>query len=202
MLTIDERDGKAMKREDVHIGTPRRRVGMIRSLIALIALVGATAAAWGQGFPTGTVASTGNSPSLQVSALQSMRFPCLNRNESHTIRYTDWSAGQFEVRGAAGRTVRIRLRIDNPMVNSNPNSGPDQLNVGIGGRDVAMSRDQGVTWTPINDADLDFTARLPHNGIGGVSSILVRIGLRLSADQEQQRGDYCGRIRLTACYVN
>lgn len=168
----------------------------------LIGLFGAVAASWGQ-YPGPSIhGGSSSSIALAVTPVRNMTFPCLQRTESHTIRYTDWAAGQFEITGAAGCSVRVRLRVDNPSVNNSPDADPDQLATNISGRDVAISRDGGVTWIPVNDADLDFVTRFPTNGFAGASSILVRIGLRLNADENQQRGNYRGRIRLTASYVN
>mgnify|MGYP001498883946 CR=1 FL=1 len=158
-------------------------------------------------YPGGTIAGT--SSNIEVVAIQGMRFPCLSRRDEHKISYTDIAAGQFEVRGCPGRDVRIRISVKGSAsggssVVDTPD-GPDadgaNMPVGVGPRDVAISKDNGVTWIPINDVDLDFVTRFPIHGIAGVSTILVRIGANIVAGSDQQRGQYCGRIRLTAGYV-
>lgn len=192
-----------MSNETYRTKRPTRSERLWRAfLVVVVGILGTVAASWGQ-YPGGS--TYGNNPSsvsLTVTPVRNMTFPCLQRTEDHTIRYTDWAAGQFEMTGAAGCSVRVRLRVDNPTVNNTPDADPDRLATNISSRDVAISRDGGVTWIPINDADLDFVTRFPTNGFAGASSILVRIGLRVSADADQQRGNYCGRIRLTATYVN
>jgi len=178
-------------------------------VLILLAVSGAEGQITGLVYPPGAVAGAGDQ-NIEVIPVQGMRFPCLDRREDHAISYTDWSAGQFEVRGGSGRYVRIRIQVKGSAtgnagqidIPNGVNSDPAGMSVDIGPRDVAISRDRGVTWVPINDSDLDFVTRFPNSGVGGVSSILVRIGARVEAESDQQRGQYCGQIRLTAGYTN
>lgn len=189
--------------------TEPRNIGIMMTIVAWGILLATVSMAQVPGYYPGggTVAGTGSS--IEVVAIQGMRFPCLSRDDRHKISYTDIAAGQFEIRGCAGRDVRIRISVSGSASGNSsvvdtpggPNSDGAQMAIGVGPRDVAISRDNGVTWIPINDVDLDFVTRFPTSGFGGVSRILVRIGARVVAESDQQRGQYCGRIRLTAGYM-
>ncbi len=133
---------------------------------------------------------------LEIIKHQDLLFGTMLRENTKSVNYLSPEAGLYELHGASRQKVRISV------VSYTPSLDVNQLILTILPRDIAFSRDGGITWTECKNATLSWTTQFPRTSGGVPSTILVRVGGTISSSSGQQRGEYRGTVRLTASYVN
>lgn len=144
------------------------------------------------------VSSTGFMPASTIDIIkqQNLLFGTLDRNKTKSVAYTAPEAGLFELRG--GSRKKISISVSSYM----PSREVNQLTLTILPKDIAYSRDGGVSWTECKSATLSWTTQFPRTSGNAPAVILVRVGGTISSSSDQQRGEYRGSVRLTASYTN
>lgn len=144
------------------------------------------------------VSSTAFMPASTIDIIkqQNLLFGTLDRNKTKSVPYTAPEAGLFELHGGSRKKVSISVS------SYTPSRDIDQLTLTILPKDIAYSRDGGVSWTECKSATLSWTTQFPRTSGNTPAVILVRVGGTISSSSGQQRGEYRGSVRLTASYTN
>lgn len=133
---------------------------------------------------------------LEIIKYQDLLFGSMMRENSKSVAYPSTEAGLFELHGESRKKVSISVS------SYTPSRDIDQLTLTILPKDIAYSRDGGVSWTECKSATLSWTTQFPRTSGNTPAVILVRVGGTISSSSGQQRGEYRGSVRLTASYTN
>jgi hypothetical protein len=148
--------------------------------------------------------------SLSVVAMSPLSFGDSYRRTTRTIRPADIDAARFEVFASAGRLLRLWLtvlpaRATQPIPNGH--GSPRVLDVDIDGHLCEISTDGGRSWQRFDNGGLSRDLRVPGEPASEGRRaqelrILVRVGATLVVGDDQRRGDYNGRVILSAMYID
>lgn len=133
---------------------------------------------------------------IVIIQTRDLQFGVLERDDgSKNIDFTDKAAGQFSITGNAGMPVRITI------VSASLASTGATMELDLKASNIAYSQDGGVTWKTFSNANLVQETRFPESPGNATSTIMLRIGGRLSIAQNQRRGAYQASLTVIAGYI-
>ncbi len=135
---------------------------------------------------------------LQVRAVTGLCFGSILRTGASLVQYYSSNAAMFEVTGEPGADILLKIEASE-LTQPNGPAERRPLDLTIVPELCAYSTDNGMSWTPFNSRLLWQQVHFPSGG-RGPSTIIVRVGGRVSAHADQHRGNYAGSITLTAVH--
>lgn len=157
-----------------------------------------------------SAASIAEAQSLSVIATNALSFGDSYRQMTRTIAPDDLDAARFEVLATSGRLVRIWVNVmpaSSLQAIPDGHASPGSVDITIDNRHCELSVDGGHSWHRFETGALSHDLRIPGDLPDPTENIqpariLVRVGGRLVVDDAQKRGEYAGRVILSAMYLD